>query len=229
MIGEALQSGKRSGTKGGRMFKTRQEGFAVLLLALATVGACMSLPAFAQGSGAVQETANQAVVPDDYIPFSVLYWLAGIVGPAIAAMWAVCLALVKRLWDRLKEVQDEVEAEREGWQEEKEQLVAAWQEAKDSLIEAHKEEKKSLRSAFNDEKDSLREQHSKDIEILREQVAALQVRLETEQKERRLESEKLLREINQTTREVMEVVQIMTRSLDQNTTVIAEFNKEAGK
>lgn len=89
---------------------------------------------------------------------------------------------------------------------------------------------KKERASWSKEKDTLKEDHKKELEQLNKghkaEIDALRDRLEKEQVERRQESAGLWKQNNETTREVMTVVQNMIHAMEHNSRVIEAYTHE---
>lgn len=89
---------------------------------------------------------------------------------------------------------------------------------------------KREKSGWCKEKDSILEEHKKEIVRMKDEhkkeIDALRDRLEKEQNDRRVEAAGLWKQNNETTREVMVVVQNMIHAMEQNSRVVEAWTHE---
>jgi len=135
----------------------------------------------------------------------------------------VLLGVLIKLWTYFQKKDVEHQAEKTSWGTEKVTLKAACAKEVSDLKVAHEKEldrvwvearkdKGELRVSFETEKQNMSVAYT-------EEIKALQAKLDSEQQGSLKQTEKLLREQNVLTREVMNTAQAMSASLNANTLV----------
>ena len=141
----------------------------------------------------------------------------------------VLLGVLLKLWSHFQKKDTEHQKEKAGWIKATTKLKASQVEATTKLKDKHENEieriwgearkdKTEMRDTFEAEKSARYATYSKKLD-------ELQAKLEIEQKDRREEAERLLREQNTLVREVMETAQAMATSLQENTRAVDKFTE----
>lgn len=215
---------RKHGRKGTTVVKTKKHA-ALAVIAVILVGV-------AGVAVAAEVASDQSAPPGDTVPAWVLYSLIGFATTITGAL----VTAIKILWGKLNEERDKAKdsgltEDERGWLKSLhelhdnknpsgvlallDKLTSEFREEK-AMVERmsdSKEERGKMREAFEDEKAQMRQIYTAEIGNLKDQLLV-------EQRERREETEKLWKQNNETTREVMSVTKDLVAALQQNSDVM---------
>jgi hypothetical protein len=152
-------------------------------------------------------------------PPNPLSWIKFILDLGVPGVLAVG---IWKLWANLQRKEAEWQADRQAWADEKAAMKEQHEVEKDRIWDEARKDKGVVREAIEREKTEMRG-------IYTTRLDQLQQKNDVEQKDRREEAERLLREQNVLTREVMETAQAMAHSLQENSRVVEKLTDSMNK